>query len=296
LTTKNQHYVTQSYLRLFASHLPPKTRKKHQARIYCFQKEDGSVRERRIENIPCSDFFYDYIEIDGEVVSLEEMFGSIETLFMPAVKDVCRTQSIATVQQYRRDLAYFIASQMMRTPAFRILQEQVWVLLNDIDRRSGKPTLESTDNIVKMAHGRFIKDYLTPSASILYHKRWMLLYNVTSELFYTSDNPVVMFIRDPSVLHAITGLQSPGIRIYLPLNPRTALLLCDSAELAYDRSEILPKTVHVSAFNQQQVVGAERWVFSQSDDFSTAKVLLAYEPKVARRHRERIQLEPVFKV
>ncbi len=290
MTTTNQHYVTQSYLRLFASHLPSKTRKKHQARIYCFQKEDGSVRERRIENIACDDFFYDYVEIDDEAVSLEEMFGSIETLFMPSVKEVCRTQSIAAMQQYRRDLAYLIASQMMRTLAFRILQEQIWSLLNAIDLRSGKPTLEPTDNIIKMAHGRFIKDYLTPSASILYHKRWMLLHNVTSELFYTSDNPVVMFIRDPSVLHAITGLQSPGIRIYLPLNPRTALLLCDSAELPYERSEVITKTTHVGAFNQQQVVGAERWVFSQSGDFSTAKALLIIEPKVARRHRERIQL------
>ncbi len=127
---------------------------------------------------------------------------------------------------------------------------------------------------------------------------------VGSARFLISDHPVV---RESSVPYGETGLNSPGVTVYLPLGPDLVLgLLCKSIQFQLNSRPIerlsLPSEVEqwlvalreglrtghpigcgdefIAKFNRLQVVGSSRFLYGPEDTFGEARQTLERRPEV----------------
>lgn len=280
---ESQHYVPQFYLRQFASHLSRRPEKCH---IYCFDIRTGTSDKRKIKNVACADDFYEWTE-QSNAQSLEGAFSTLESKFAPAFRAVSQSRSLNTLMDYREGIAYFIATQMLRTASFRKIQGLYWERMNEVDMKRGEPVIPYTDNLGKIAQARFIQQYAGPTARILLAKSWVTVHNATALSFWTSDNPVVMYLRDPAILDATVGINLPSSRIYVPISPKQGLILCDPAEISSYQSHLLTVDSQVDAFNRQQVYWADQMVFSHQGDFTVAHEMLERWPDLAEASRVR---------
>ncbi len=83
-----------------------------------------------------------------------------------------------------------------------------------------------------------------------------------------------MYVRDPAHLNTALGIDSPGLRLFVPLDPKTGLLLCDPVEVRENKDEVIWVKNQVERLNLQQVLWSERYVLSQKREFTAAEDLL----------------------
>jgi hypothetical protein len=157
------------------------------------------------------------------------------------------------------------------------------------------------------------------------NKVWMLLQTERKRPFIIGDNPLAMYNMNDYGPYGNLGLAVPGIEIYFPLSPTRALALwCLSskhicregakdlqmlsrlapnlvAEHIPDSSGIeqiwaametgrplIYKPENVVHFNSLQVMYAERFVFSCTEDFELASEMISSHPKMRTGPRMQI--------
>jgi hypothetical protein len=280
-----QHYVPQVYLRRFASR---RGSNRGKDRIWVYDKATGQVREQAIKNVAHEHGFYDVAHSDGRTLSLDPQLTYLENRVYGAIYAVCADRSIDTVMQHRPQLAYFIAAQMTRTVSFRALLNDAWRVVHEEDVALGQPTLELTEQYSKMAHIQFYLNRVHMSAALLMQMQWMLVHNLTRVPFSISDHPIALCGPDPNTFGGDVGLNTLGMRVHVPLDPRLALSLRNPRELVDVRGRIFATVDEVQALNYQQVWWSHRHVFSSIDDFRLAKRMVAACPALGNPNRPRI--------
>ena len=150
------------------------------------------------------------------------------------------------------------------------------------------------------------------------NKSWALARNRSSKPFWISDNPVALHNSVDHGFYGNLGLGVTGIQIYMPISSTLCLgMFCKSHEakaregvaeaeslcrvlpVVRERVEALTRGARelIAAFearsvleyspdnvvhhNSLQVISAERYVFSSTDDFSLARRMLADHPALA---------------
>lgn len=156
-------------------------------------------------------------------------------------------------------------------------------------------------------------------------KDWILFQSPSATPFYISDNPIALHNLNDFGPYGNLGLAVPGIHIYLPLSPSISLgVFCKSITTSIRQlgsriqridmerpgfaDAALPGAVHTRAMfkaltngsvvptsremaehmNSLQVTFSSRYVFSQTDDFTVVRTMLASNPNYAHGLKSRM--------
>lgn len=243
----NEHYVQESYLRLFA----PED-EGYIARYSLVDKHEGGDYRPARDRYPVSkaasaEGFVDGLLEGGETIDAERVM--IQALRKLRDHETLSRNDIAHVSQ-------FVAFQMIRTPMSKYYFDAKQQL-------SGSPGEGASwvSALEKLPYKNF------------QHFGWQLLENTTGIPFITSDDPVVSYFEDE--LEQVESNQSmfEGRQIFCPVGPDQLLLLLDPSRFdvdgQYPSTQITRRTIsdrkEVCKMNSLQPVHAFQEVFGPAD-------------------------------
>lgn len=226
---KNQHFVPQYYFRFFSSN------KKF---IPLISLTDGKViPAASIKDQASKSYFY------GDK-DMEERINELENLFLPPLKKLKETKSFGQLS-FEETLLVLqgLVFQRSRTLAARLDQESTGQELANMmleiaintseelteeDRARLKESIRAVPNMAEIQKIHMIE--AVSNAHFLADLGLTVLKNRTKRSFIFGDAPVVYFnffqknIKNRGVL----GMRNPGLQIYFPISPRTAIFLYDA--------------------------------------------------------------------
>lgn len=234
VTHKNQHYVSQHYLRHF-SH--------DDSGLYRYFLKDGTIRRSSIEKTCAHFWFYVGKEISAD---FEATLSKIEGTHAAIIQEILDTHSLNVVSPRNEDrkksslsflfLCNFILLSATRTKLSKDEGEAAINLAFDLMKqnlpqsREAKElglTQESIDRVKLRRDTANLEGMVAAMVgpATISDLAIVLLANETDRPFATSDAPVVFYnflrIDDLSLL----GWQCPGLIIFLPLSEKCALWL-----------------------------------------------------------------------
>lgn len=210
---KNQHYVPKFYFKSFS--LDGKA-----IELYNLKRKQNITTP--INPMCQKDYFYGK---DGDV---EKSLSPLESGQSQIINLIISTQNLPKEQKDYFNLLGFICLQHSRTESSKIKANDSMKLLSDEITKSlfGK---DADHEIVFPAIHLLKMQYSLQSIPLLGDLVPVILVNKTQTDFVFSDNPVVFqntyfnYIANLGVL----GLQSPGLQIFCPLNPKIMVMLYD---------------------------------------------------------------------
>lgn len=177
------------------------------------------------------------------------------------------------------------------------------------------PKMSNRENAKKVFRARMLTNATTDFGPALAEKDWVLLKTDEKYPYLMGDQPLAMFNDVDHGPRGNLGIKVRGIQIYFPLTPTLALALwCPSLQEGllkkvndlsklYDAAPeraakyahawegtiriveairngkpLLNRPESVPHFNSLQIISAERFLFSQTGDFSLAKDMIAKDP------------------
>ncbi len=311
---KKQHYVPQGYLRGFAN--------THE-RLYVFDKCRRSSFISTIRDVANIKYFYDFgSDVIEEMVAkidthpelgvtseqrqelldpqlMEHQLGErVDSRLPYLLNEVIQTaedKGMMTEEQ-KRELSVLLSVQMLRLPRHRqylieLCEKTVkGVSQRILAMRYGKEAMDwvrvkFNKKYAAAYHGDTIFNsvWLNAYSETLAKHVWRIGKNGTDQVFYTSDNPVVMHAH---LKQSSYGIGSPGIEICFPLSPKYMLILCDSKVFAsythLDR-RLVPITdrQNIIFFNSLQVNQCTRQVFCSEGQYTLAAEMCAADPSLS---------------
>jgi len=297
---KNQHYVPRFYLRGFVN---------NKQKLWCFDKVSGKSFLTSILNLANENYFYDVEENDREQL-VEKHLGEVETKFSGylarLLKSLHEGKFTALDSTMRSEICVYMVYQIIRTREYRQemtqffeqmengLLEKGWMDKQQIEQMG----LHSTPQDIKKLQARLILGLDRKSIKEeLYHVLdshiWIIFENRTDQDLYCSDNPVVKVPHLHSPHYSTSGYQSEGIEINFPLSPFYCLGLFDRSRFfQYEGSEnkllSLEDEPNIIYFNSLQVKNSFRQVYSYTEDFAIAKLVVNDHPFYADTLRKRV--------
>lgn len=194
-------------------------------------------------------------------------------------------------------LSFFISIQIIRTKTFReelgqIIEKTYQALayksqMNDIDSLPKEAfEVKANEDFVKLQHSAMILDpeITIQMADVLSNHIWVMYVNKTSNLFYTSDNPITKIPHKSNQYMSYSGYNSEGIEILFPISPTLLLAMYEKTtfEKLYEDRKFLSITniEDVDYFNKAQLASSFRCIFSKNNSFDLAKKLCQQYPQL----------------
>jgi len=271
---RREHYVPQFYLRYFAA---------PDGLLRCYDKVNDRVIRPSTRDIAVEEGYFRVTLPDGSCRSLETTLTALENLWKTAVDAVIdKPRPDATIvlppQQVRLVeaspvLVNFIAVQLLR-PRF------IRALLADAVARQPVMAEPPMDDLT-FIHALFVARGAMDIPTRLINLVWHLVYNYSDTPFWTSDNPVFAHAQDVTRVRGTRvdeWLQSPGIRLHMPLTPALALVIYDPDEPLPLPSGGIVDRPWVWRANRMVVRAALRHVISPRDDFDVARRMIVNDP------------------
>ena len=198
MSSDNHHWVPKHLLKNFAD---------DDGRVYCLDIHTDEVTKPPPKHAASEPGFNDF-EINGKTVSFESSFGKIETKAAPVLKRIIAARSLAVMSPIdRAHVACFVAMQSFRTKAF-------------YEGLTDKPPRQSFGSVFKLM---WISSLVT--ARMIARRHWALMVIEDDEVFYLSDNPVVLQRTRDMGNGSNLGFDVPGVEAFLPLSPKCALYM-----------------------------------------------------------------------
>jgi hypothetical protein len=304
---KNQHYVSQFYLRAFGA---------SEKSIFVFDKALERSFRSSIENVASEHFFYELPPLPGrDTKAVEKIWGGLEKEFARIISDLVKEVEYCGKftpgkSERNRGLAALLVMQSIRTREYREFQDdlvrQVGEFYNELQDSSAGQT-SAFDGMARVTrrsifspitplqHARvmFNLSYIESVMTILFEHIWVVGENNTPQPLFTSDNPVVR--HSHAKPYQGSGFASPGIEILFPLSSRHILILLDRAY--FQRSEYLKDGIvhqlvpdQILHYNVSQVRDSYRQVFCQLDQFDQARDYIKVYPDVCDPDRPRVDI------
>lgn len=220
---KNQHWVPQFYLRLFATEDTIKTKS---PKVWVWDKSKQSSLEAplSVRKICGQRYLYSPEDINGERSSdIESMFSQIEDKAASLWPYLIAGDVDLTNQVFREFIANFISILHLRNVFIYRTVDKIFELR---DKLYGEPSREflmsrSETDPDPTHSGRFFINTMIRNigniSKIISQKRWMVLRSDDAE-FFTSDRPIVFTLKK---------LDSPKCDLYFPLTPKHVLIASD---------------------------------------------------------------------
>lgn len=309
---KVQHYVPRFLLRHFG------TGKKD--RLHVFDKQTELNFSTNVKNVAAESRFYDF-EFEGNDLTIEPGLELVESAAKPVIKAILDAGSLVhlTAEQ-RAKLSIFFAVQFARTKWFREQFRELPKQLGEHIQRVHGPDADVSqieeylkvpdDNELAFQIARFIVRNSRELAINFTNKIWVLASTDSKHPFVIGDHPFGLQNHIDMSPRGSLGLGVEGIEIHFPLSPKHALAMwCPSlygmfkdAEAKVGRVSSVHEVLsaietgtklaytpeNVLKFNSLQIMQAERFVFSSSEDFSLVRRIIAENPGTKRGPRSSI--------
>jgi len=277
---KRQHYVPRSYLRGFTE---------DGEHLFVFDKSTKTSFRTSVGNVAAERYFYDSSESQGMEEKLARLDGIYPEWRDGIVGTVTSGNDIAF--EHRAKLAFFMAIQLRRTRWFRdtiisgakLIEEGFDSISDGFKKRFGvslKPDFVLSQFLApdkeragKAAQARSLRSFprLYELMEILTDHIWIVGVNQTTQPFYTSNNPLVIWPHKRHPTRAFVGLQSEGIEIAFPLDSWHILTLLERTYHVklepLDCQSIPIGDDGVVNYNGLQVAESHRWLYCRSDTF-----------------------------
>ncbi len=246
----------------------------------------------------------------GKGQSVENGFSTIETKFSEVLTDTiskfmddnkyCLHKHNKLFNKIEKKImANFIALQITRTKMFRTLLKRVIYLkirdqVNQIPKEEiieevFEKNMEKEAAVVQaMFMGR--PEIIGYIMGILIKRYWVIGINETSELLYTSDNPVaykLMTNTDYNAYNLFVGFVNSDLIVY-PLNSKTILIMYNKK---HEEKCVKLNKNQIKLFNTFQVKCSTRQLYSKDNNFNLAKKILK---KTGKQYKSRAMSD--FKV
>lgn len=299
--TVAQHYVPRFLLQHFVG---------SSGKLHTFDKHLERVWAATPINTFYENRFNEAVSDAGLVMSTEASHGKLETIAAPVIKRLLDGQPPQQLEaKDRESLAAFVAVLHMRGPAKRafLIEQQRnhrslfpnQVIPQQFAEQMGMLTDEEARSFsldVPFSVGSSLVPHVTS-------KFMMLSVAYPGSTFLIGDSPVALYngIRSPD--YGNLGFAVPGIEIHLPLSATVMLSCVDPVlvELASKKSTALASAVRSGSrvkltpenmlrYNSLQVRWAERFVASQSQDFSLVNRMLTENQKFRNSVRPRMDI------
>lgn len=121
---------------------------------------------------------------------------------------------------------------------------------------------------------------------ILNQLTWVLCINRSSQLLFTSDNPIarVPHAKQKHEFISMSGLTGPGIELSIPISPNLLLLMIDAKyhnlPKSIDRNWQVMGLENVQHYNARCVYQSHRFVYSCINDFSLILDIAKKDPMI----------------
>lgn len=232
---KENHWVSQSYLRGFAADTPERRK------IWTLSKKTNGPQLRKIKKVAVSFYLYAPYDLDGlrdyrfedKLASLENLFNpTFRALFATGFPDLCsdpirKGLSLLTAVMYLRNpLQLAIVQNIHRTLVDWFSQGDELPDAVEINGRaieldkSDWPTYRDAD---KDATKRMWLNNINSAvwlAKIMMEMRWAVLFS-EKPVFITTDNPVIVMHPDLQ----FRGFNNPETTVFFPLSPTRVLVM-----------------------------------------------------------------------
>lgn len=227
----------------------PKTYLKHfcerNKTINVFDKEQLKTFKANINDVACSNYFYD---IDNEVLEQEQIFEAflsvIEAKYAELIKNLLsrldsillnasneNMKNIEFTSNDKQYLAIFFVLQFSRTAYFRkkCAQQFKWVLEQIANVKfKEKLNIKIHEDKFTAIHLKIMFEHIEQLASYLIQQEWFILFNVSERPFYTSDNPAILDTKFCAQDGRGKGFISKGVNFYFPISPKYTLYIVES--------------------------------------------------------------------
>ena len=307
IENRKHHYVPQCLLRNFTSG--------GRESLFAFDKWEGKQFGVAVEDAAAERGYntFDTAEASG---CAEDFFTAIESSASPVLKEIVSARKLPVLSlSDRAALIRFSIAQMLRSKNHRAIFGQLGALMREIADREGSPELKAWiqpyDPALEKQSllGNLERDlsYLTPA---LVDKDLVLFTTDLSVPLFIGDSPLVRTNTiNISDFHGTNGLDSPGVEVYLPLSSTLALgFMCPTIGLKLEQQvrvfghKASPTTfdyllavkmrrplslaaLNITYMNSCQIIAAERFVYSCSDDFTLVREMLLSDSLLRRGGR-----------
>jgi Protein of unknown function (DUF4238) len=209
---KRQHYVPQSYLKLFSRD------KQH---LFLYHSESDKFFCSNVKDLCQAKYFY------GSDLEVENSFGPIEDEQSKVLKKIIDQQSLDNLTDNDKlYLSLFLLLQHTRTKQVR---DSTIEYTEDLINGHIAPRLGITSEVKVKFTGAHHNEMLVAwcGAELIGDFHPYLVLNNTEKSFICSDAPVVLYNYVKIRNEYLVGYQSPGLQIFCPINEKILLLLVD---------------------------------------------------------------------
>lgn len=249
---KRHHYLPQFYLEYFTQ----------SGKLWVYDREEDKYLHQTPKNTAVIGHYYSIPLPSGENdTELEAVLAQVESVAAKVIAKADAREEISV--QEKADLSYFIAWLYARVPEFQAnyeyASEQMWKLvarqtfatvedakrlLSDHPAGKDYPNLSAeklhefihgdeytvkTDRRLSLLHSiEFAQDLWSYFAQM----NWIFCHAEAGSAFVTSDTPFCLLppLKKTGPAWAGVGLLTPGATKFIPLTPRTALIMGDRGE------------------------------------------------------------------
>jgi predicted DNA-binding protein YlxM (UPF0122 family) len=283
MSSPKQHYVPQFYLRKFASRKTSKD-----SYIYRFDKMTQQINESNVKDVAAERNFYDFLSDSGEKTSIDSSFNEIESKAQVAIQAIIESPKTSVLFNYKEILSVFFTLQKDRTGVFQDINSQLHDGINQKIGTNDFLLSEITDNDKKESQAGYLTEISPKFIPDLLKMEWILILNKTDELFWTSDHPI---FAHNSIFNGRIGFKSSGIELYIPINPRIAVIIYDSNIYNRINNEIIAESQYVEFINSGQVINSRRFLFSSKNDFTLAQEMISANEILSNPNRPRLIIQ-----
>lgn len=230
---KNQHFVTESYLRAWCDPATP-----NGAFVWVVSKKDRKIIRKSPKSLFSDDDFYTYYDSkNNRFLELENKLKEVEDKFIQLRNEKIK-QRIQLTENDRLTIALFASSTYARTKRWKEDGQKIWQdyieMVDNLPQNIAKKIKASQDyrdviNIHKDQPMIFhLFSFINLTAPYLYEMNCAIYETKLEPGFITSDNPCFWFdpaLYDPNKPITYFGIGSPTLNVLLPISPNHFLSL-----------------------------------------------------------------------
>jgi hypothetical protein len=250
---KNQHFVTEAYLKEWCDPEPPQG---YGSYVWIISKRDRRAKRKSPRNIFSETDFYTLIDSKGNRnLYIEKVLQKIESSFIPVLRDKI-SHRVPLDGEEMIIVATFVASMFARVKKQRDQQKEMWQEgLNEMDKapEGVLAYLKATGvynqfvELRKQPLPYNIVNFTNIAVPFFAQMNLEVLETETKPGFITSDNPC--FMIDPATLtpngpkswHEV--FSSPTFEILFPISPKQLISLKPAGASIYRSIDETPEAI-----------------------------------------------------
>jgi len=277
---KNQHFVTQAYIKAWCDPTTPN----NGAFVWVVSKKDQIILRKSPKSLFSEDDFYTYYDSkNNRFLELEHKLEEIEDKFIQ-LRDEKIKQHIQLNESDRLTIALFASSTFARTKRWKDDGQKIWQdyvkmvdnLPQDIAKKIKE--LQAYKDVINIHKDQpmifHLFNFVNLATPFLYEMNCAIYETKQEPGFITSDNPCFWFdpaIYDPNKPLTYFGIGSPTLNVLLPITPNYFLSLEMKGAYGYidlhthpeNESELVDSLNNFTATNCDNFIVVNRKTFKE---------------------------------